>query len=411
LLSQNVRVLAYEGNFPPSSFPRESASGLTILSPSSKGAEKEVLMMKFASHVEEIDISGIRKSFEGAGPGAINLGLGQPDFDTPDHIKRAAIEAIEEGFTGYTMNLGTAELREALSEKFRRDNGLDYAPGEIMVTSGASEALFLAIAAVVEKEDEVLLGDPGFVSYAALTRVAQGRAVAVPMDERFCLSADAVAEKITSRTRALVVNSPNNPTGSVQTNEELRALAELAEDHGFALISDEVYEHFIYEGEHVSPALYSDHVITINAVSKTYAMTGWRLGYLAARGEALENMLKVHQYIQACASSISQRAALAAVSGPQECVQEMKAEFLRRRDVLVSGLRSMGLEIEEPPGAFYAFPKVGDGDDVAARLIKAGVVTVPGSAFGSAAKDHIRISYAASMGDIKTALARMREIL
>ena len=367
--------------------------------------------MKFAGHVEEIDISGIRKSFEGAGPGAINLGLGQPDFDTPDHIKRAAIEAIEEGFTGYTMNLGIPELREALSEKFRRENGLDYAPGEIMVTSGASEALFLAIAAAVEKDDQVLMGDPGFVSYAALTRVAQGRPVAVPMDERFCLTPEAVAEKVTPRTRALVVNSPNNPTGSVQTREELLALAELAEDHDFALISDEVYEHFIYQGEHASPALYSDNVITINAVSKTYAMTGWRLGYLAARGEALENMLKVHQYVQACASSISQRAALAAVAGPQECVGQMRDEFLRRRDVLVAGLRSMGIEIEEPAGAFYAFPRVGDGNDVAARLIRGGVVTVPGSAFGSAAKDHIRISYAASMGDIKTALARMREIL
>jgi aspartate aminotransferase len=367
--------------------------------------------MKFASHVEEIDISGIRKSFEGAGPGAINLGLGQPDFDTPEHIKRAAIEAIEEGFTGYTMNLGIAELREALSEKFRRDNGLDYAPGEIMVTSGASEALFLAIASVVEKDDEVLMGDPGFVSYAALARVTNGRPVAVPMDERFHLTAEAVAERITPRTRALVVNSPNNPTGSVQTREELRALVELAEDHDFALISDEVYEHFIYEGEHVSPALYSDNVITINAVSKTYAMTGWRLGYLAARSEALENMLKVHQYVQACASSISQRAALAAVSGPQECVQEMKGEFQKRRDVLVEGLRSMGIDIATPQGAFYAFPKVGDGNDVAARLIKGGVVTVPGSAFGSVAKDHIRISYAAAMADIKTALERMREIL
>ena len=364
--------------------------------------------MKFASHVEEIDISGIRKSFEGAGPGAINLGLGQPDFDTPDHIKRAA---IEEGFTGYTMNLGIAELREALSEKFRRENGLDYAPSEIMVTSGASEALFLAIAAVVEKDDEVLMGDPGFVSYAALARVTNGRPIAVPMDERFHLTAEAVAEKITPRTRALVVNSPNNPTGSVQTKEELRALAELAEDHDFALISDEVYEHFIYEGEHASPALYSDNVITINAVSKTYAMTGWRLGYLAARGEALENMLKVHQYIQACASSISQRAALAAVSGPQERVREMKEEFRRRRDVLLEGLRSMGVDIRAPEGAFYAFPKVGDGNDVAARLIKGGVVAVPGSAFGSAGKYHIRISYAASMADIKIALERMRDIL
>ncbi|UEC42848.1 MAG: putative aspartate aminotransferase [Methanothrix sp.] len=367
--------------------------------------------MKFASHVEEIDISGIRKSFEGAGPGAINLGIGQPDFDTPDHIKRAAIEAIEEGFTGYTMNMGTAELRAALSEKLKRENRIDYSPREIMVTSGASEALFLAIAAVVEEGDEVLMGDPGFVSYSALARIARGRPVGVPLDERFHLTADAVAERITPKTRALVVNSPNNPTGSVQTAEELRCLAELADDHDFALISDEVYEQFIYEGEHVSPALYSDDVITINAVSKTYAMTGWRLGYVAARGEAIENMLKVHQYVQACASSISQMAALAAVSGTQEPVRIMREEFKRRRDVLVSGLRSMGVDIKEPEGAFYAFPEVGDGDDVAARLIRGGVVTVPGSAFGPRGRGHIRISYAASMEDLKTALERMRDIL
>lgn len=367
--------------------------------------------MKFAGNIEEIDISGIRKSFEGAGPGAINLGLGQPDFDTPDHIKRAAIEAIKEGFTGYTMNLGTAELRKAISEKFRRENGLDYAASDIMVTSGASEALFLAIAAVVDEGGEVLVGDPGFVSYSALTRMTRGRPVGVPLDERFHLTAGAVAERITPKTRALIVNSPNNPTGSVQTREELQGLAQLADDHDFALISDEVYEHFVYEGAHVSPALYSDNVITINAVSKTYAMTGWRLGYLAARGEALENMLKVHQYVQACASSISQRAAMAAVSGTQEPVGIMREEFRRRRDFLVSGLRSMGIDMKEPEGAFYAFPKVGDGDEVAARLIRGGVVTVPGSAFGPRGREHIRISYAASMEDLKTALERMRDIL
>lgn len=367
--------------------------------------------MEFASRLSNIDISGIRKSFEGAGPDSVNLGLGQPDFNTPEHIKKAAIEAIERGFTGYTMNLGTAELRDALSEKFRRDNRLDYSPEEIMVTSGASEALFLAIEALVENGEEVMMGDPSFVSYSALTHVAGGSPVMVPLDENLRITPEAVAERITDKTKALVINSPNNPTGSVQSEDELRGLAELAEDHDFALVSDEVYEHFIYEGEHVSPARYSDNVITINAVSKTYSMTGWRLGYMAARSEFLENMLKVHQYIQACASSISQKAAEAAVSGPQDCVQEMRDEFLKRRDVLVDGLLEMGMEMERPKGAFYAFPNVGDGSKVAAELINAGVVTVPGSAFGENAKDHIRISYAASMEDIKKALERMKDIL
>lgn len=367
--------------------------------------------MKFASHLAEIDISGIRKSFEAAGPDNINLGLGQPDFDTPDHIKQAAIDAIQEGFTGYTMNSGLVELRSALSDKFERDNGLQYTPDEIMVTSGASEALFLAIGAVVNKGDQVLIGDPGFVSYNALTKIAGGKPVSVPLNDNLALSPEAVSKRITNKTKALVVNSPNNPTGSVQTAEEIHALADLAEDHDFALISDEVYEHFVYEGTHVSPALYSDNVITINAVSKTYAMTGWRLGYVAARGKALENMLKIHQYIQACAASISQKAALAAVSGPQDCVFQMKNEFKKRRDILLKGFQEMGVETIKPQGAFYIFPSVCDGNHMANELLKAGVITVPGSAFGDCAKGNIRISYAASMESIKQALERMKDIL
>ena len=376
-----------------------------------KLSHQEDLILKFASHIAKIDISGIRKSFEGAGPNSVNLGIGQTDFHTPDHIKQAAIQAIEEGFTGYTMNLGTIELRDALSEKFRRDNNLDYTPEEIMVTSGASEALFLAIGALIEKGDEVMMGDPGFVSYSALTSMVNGKPVSVPLDENLRISPESVAERVTSKTKALIVNSPNNPTGSVQTEDELRALTELADDHDFVLISDEVYEHFIYEGEHVSPAQFSDNVITINAVSKTYSMTGWRLGYVAARSEALENMLKIHQYAQACAPSVSQKAAEAAVKGPQQCVWDMRDEFQRRRDVLIDGLTDMGVDIAKPEGAFYVFPKVGDGDEVAARLIKGGVVTVPGSAFGTYGNEHIRISYAASMENIKAALDRMCAIL
>ena len=367
--------------------------------------------MKFSGRIEEIDISGIRKSFEAAGIDSINLGLGQPDFDTPPHIKEAAVQAINEGFTGYTGNLGILELRSAIRDKFRRDNQLGYSPEEIMVTSGASEALFLAISAVVEDGCEVLIGDPSFVSYWALTKIAGGRPVGVPLNEELNFDSDVVADKITKDTRAIILNSPNNPTGSVQSREEIHALADLASDHDIALISDEVYEHLIYKGEHISPAMYSDNVITINAVSKTYAMTGWRLGYLGARGEALENMLKVHQYVQACACSISQKAALAAISGPQDCVFQMRDEFRRRRDILVEGLEELGVELVRPSGAFYVFPKVGDAASVVASLMKRGVVTVPGSAFGPNGRDHIRISYAASMEKIVEALERMKAIL
>ncbi len=367
--------------------------------------------MRFASCTGEIEISGIRKCFEGAGPGAVNLGLGQPDFDTPDHIKRAAIDAINRGMTGYTPNCGVPELRSALAEKFRGENGIQCTAGEIMVTSGASEALFLVIAALVDRGEEVLVGDPAFLSYAELTKLVGGRPVGVPLDENLRISPDAVSERITDKTRLIILNSPSNPTGSVQTAEQMRAIAEIAEDRDIGVLSDEVYEHFIYQGEHVSPGRFSDNVITVNAVSKTYAMTGWRLGYLVAKGCALEQLLKIHQYIQACASSISQMAALAAVAGPQDCVTGMREEFRSRRDLMVKGFQEMGVDLIEPEGAFYLFPRVGDGDDASARLGKAGVITVPGSAFGPGGKERIRISYAAARTQLEEALRRMKDIL
>jgi len=367
--------------------------------------------MRFASCTGEIEISGIRKCFEGAMPGAINLGLGQPDFDTPEHIKKAAINAVEKGFTGYTPNCGYPELREALARKFWAENGIRCSSEEIMVTSGASEALFLAIAALVDRGDEVLIGDPSFLSYSALTKLVGGRPVEVPLSEELRLSPDAVAEKVTEKTKLIIVNSPSNPTGAVQTEEEMKAIAQMAEDRDIGVISDEVYEHFIYEGKNVSPGKYSDNVITVNAVSKTYAMTGWRVGYMVAKGCALEELLKIHQYAQACACSISQKAAFEAITGPQECVYQMRDEFRQRRDLLVKGFREMGIDQVAPKGAFYLFPKVGDGDVVAARLGKSGVIAVPGSAFGPGGREHIRLSYAASRAHLEEALKRMRGIL
>ncbi|MCX6668321.1 MAG: pyridoxal phosphate-dependent aminotransferase [Methanothrix sp.] len=367
--------------------------------------------MRFAGCTRYIEISGIRKCFEGSPPGSINLGLGQPDFDTPDHIKKAAIEAIERGVTGYTPNCGVPELRAALAEKFLKENGIECVPEEIMVTSGASEALFLVIAALVDRGDEVLVGDPSFLSYAELTKLVGGKPIGVPLDEDLRLSPDAIADKITDKTKLIVLNSPSNPTGAVQTGEQMRSIAELAEDKDIGVLSDEVYEHFIYQGEHVSPGRFSDNVITVNAVSKTYAMTGWRLGYLVAKGSSLEQLLKVHQYVQACACSISQLAALQAVTGPQDCVAQMREEFRSRRDLMVKGFREMGVDLVVPEGAFYLFPKVGDGDAAAARLTRAGVITVPGSAFGPGGKEHIRISYAAARTQLEEALRRMKDIL
>lgn len=377
----------------------------------SRKGELNLKEIKFSENVTRIDTSGIRKIFEAAGSDAINLGLGQPDFDTPEHIKAAAIKAINEGFTGYTVGPGIPELREALSIKFKEENGFSVSPQEIIVTSGASEALAIALAALLNPGDEVLISNPGFVSYNALTEILNGKAVSVPLAEDLTMKPDAVLEKISPKTRAIILNSPSNPTGAVASRADIKALAEIAEDHNITIISDEVYEYFIYEGEHVSPASYSDNVITVNATSKSYSMTGWRLGYVAAKSEYIGQMLKVHQYIQACASSIAQKAAYAAVTGPKDSVNSMREEFKKRRDVLVKGLNELGMECALPKGAFYAFPKVSNSAEVASKMISNGVVVVPGTAFGSKGDGYIRISYAASMKDIEKALSIMERVL
>lgn len=367
---------------------------------------------KFASRVENIEISGIRKAFETSPGEFFNLGLGEPDFDTPEHIKIAAMQAIDSGFTSYTLNKGMEELREAISVKFTRDNNFSVSPEEIIVTSGASEALHIAILSVVERGDEVLMPNPGFVSFAALTKLAEGRPVGVPLSEDFTISVEAVKEKITNKTKALIINSPANPTGAVESEENIKALVDLATDHQIIIVSDEVYEHLIYDGvKHVSPARFYEGVITVNAVSKTYAMTGFRLGYLAAPAEYVEQMLKIHQYIQACASSISQKAALAAITGPQECVAEMRSEFKRRRDFAVTALRDMGMEVRTPQGAFYIFPRVKDEKEFVEMLRKRRIIVTPGSTFGSLGKNHVRISYALRFEKLKQAFEIMKEAI
>jgi len=370
------------------------------------------MVKKFASRIKTIEISGIRKAFEALSGDFFNLGLGEPDFDTAEHIKIAAMLAIDSGFTSYTFNKGIEELRNAICDKFKRDNNFVVSPEEIIVTSGASEALHIAILSVIEKGDEVLIPNPGFVSFAALTKLAEGKPVGVPLSEDLTMSSEAVNEKITDKTKALIINSPANPTGAVESEENIKALVDIANDHHVTIISDEVYEHLIYDGlEHISPARFSDEVITVNAVSKTYAMTGFRLGYLTARDEYVEQMLKIHQYIQACASSISQKAALAAITGPQDCVIAMRSEFKKRRDFAVDALRDIGMEFSTPKGAFYIFPHVKDEREFVEKLRKRKIIVTPGSAFGSLGKNHVRISYATSMDNLKKAFSAMKEVM
>jgi aspartate aminotransferase len=366
------------------------------------------MSLKFAQRVRDIEISGIRKIFESAGPDSINLGLGQPDFDTPQHIKDAAIKAISEGKTGYTNNTGIPELRAAICEKFKTENELTYTPDQLIVTAGASEALHIVMQALVDEGDRVLCPDPGFVSYAALAALAGGRPISVPLTQDLHIDVEK-AKALMDGSRIVMLNSPANPTGSVESKESVRALVEYADDAGVTVVSDEVYEHFVYGKRHWSAARFGENVITINAASKTYAMTGWRLGYLAASEEIVAQCVKVHQYCQACATSISQYAALAAYTGDQHPVTTMRDEYRVRRDIICKGLEEMGFVFPVPEGAFYTFVPMKPA--LAQRIIEQGIVIVPGSAFGVNSPEYARFSYATSRENIHRALERIQNAL
>jgi aspartate aminotransferase len=365
-------------------------------------------MMKFAQRVTGIEISGIRRIFEAAGPDSINLGLGQPDFDTPQHIKDAAIKAIHEGKTGYTNNTGIPELRTAICKKFKTENGLSYDPDQLIVTAGASEALHIVMQALVDNGDRVLCPDPGFVSYASLATLAGGRPVSMPLTRDLHIDVEK-AKALMDNARIMVLNSPANPTGAVESKESIRALVEYADDKGVTTVSDEVYEHFIYGKQHWSAARFGENIVTINATSKTYAMTGWRLGYLAAPEEIVAQCVKVHQYCQACATSISQYAAVAAYEGDQSAVTMMRNEYQARRDLICNGLGEMGFVFPVPEGAFYAFVPMEAA--LGEKIIKNGIIIVPGNAFGINAPEYARFSYATSRENLNKALERIQKIL
>ncbi|MDD1700177.1 MAG: pyridoxal phosphate-dependent aminotransferase [Methanoregula sp.] len=364
--------------------------------------------LKFAQRVQGIEISGIRKIFESAGKDSINLGLGQPDFDTPQHIKDAAIKAIAEGKTGYTNNTGISELRSAICNKFKKENGLSYNPDQLIVTAGASEALHIVMQALVDEGDRVLCPDPGFVSYAALATLAGGCPVSMPLTHDFHINVEK-AKGLMDNAKIMVLNSPSNPTGAVENKESIQALVEYADDAGVTVVSDEVYEHFIYGKQHWSAARFGENVITINATSKTYAMTGWRLGYLAAPEEIGSQCVKVHQYCQACATSISQYAALAAYEGDQSPVKIMHDEYRVRRDLICKGLAELGFVFPVPEGAFYAFVPMKP--ELTRKIIEQGIVIVPGTAFGVNAPEYTRFSYATSRENLHKALGRIQKAM
>ncbi len=368
--------------------------------------------------------SGIRKFFDllASIDGVISLGVGEPDFVTPWHIREAAIQSLEKGMTMYTSNSGILELRQELSRHLRDEHGVRYSPeGETLITVGVSEALDLAMRAILDPGDEVIVPDPSFVAYEACVVMAGGVPVKVPTTENedFELGASAVEDRITERTRAILIGYPSNPTGAVMSRDKLMAIAEVARRHGLIVISDEIYSQLVYGVEHTCfstlPGM-TDNTILLGGFSKAYAMTGWRIGYACAPREIIAAMTKIHQYTMMCAPTMGQVAALEALRSGDGDTMEMVADYNRRRRVIVKGLRDIGLPCFEPKGAFYAFPSIRatgmNSEDFAEKLLtEEKVAVVPGSAFGKCGEGYVRCCYATSLNDIEEALTRMKRFV
>lgn len=382
-----------------------------------------------AARLDDVHLSGIREVLEAltrwAAPGRtpIPFHLGMPDFDTPQHIKDALYEAVAAGDVRYTSSLGTPALRSALAAKLRRENGIDADPdANIVVTCGANEAISAAIVALVDPGDEVILPDPAWPHYEYCLRMAGATPVGCALleEDGFTMRPQAVAALWSRRTRMVIVNSPHNPTGAVMSPADLETIARLAHDRGAWILADEAYERLVYEGEHFSPGSLRDivdSVLTVGCLSKTYAMTGWRLGYLCGPPAAVDAVNRVHLYTVSCAVSFVQRAAIAALEGPQTCVDEMRNAYRRRRDLIVELLGDIpGVRVQRPAGAFYVFPNVAayrcSSRDLALRLVaEYGVGAVHGSAFGPAGEGYLRLAYACSETQIRDGIDRMRTAL
>lgn len=377
-----------------------------------------------SQHVQAIPSSGIRRFFDllASMEGVISLGVGQPDFVTPNHIRQAAIKSIEDGETYYTSNYGLIELRSAISRHLNRLYGVRYDAGtEIIVTAGVSEGLNVALEAILDPGDEVLSPDPGYVAYMPCVLLAGGTYLQVPTraQDGFQLRPEEIEQRITPRSKALLIGYPANPTGAVMSRETMLAVAAIAEKYNLFVIADEIYDRLVYETEHVCfstlPNM-KERTILLGGFSKAYAMTGWRLAYTCARGELTEAMMKVHQYVMMSAPTSAQFAAIEALNAGEEDVRGMVAEYGRRRKLVVSALNAMGLPCFEPRGAFYAFPNIGStgmNDETFAErlLMEEHVAVIPGSAFGEAGAGHVRICYAQRYDLLEQAMERMRNFV
>ena len=380
-----------------------------------------------AERMKTIPFSGIRKVFEkvveleNKGEDIVKFVTGRPDFDTPVHIKNAAKQALDEGFVHYTSNYGLPKLLELISKKLEKENNLKYNPkGEIIVTVGANEAVLLTMMAFLNPGDEVLIQDPIWLHYYYCAELASAKAVPVPLNSKndFVMDPSDIEDRVTSKTKMIVINSPHNPTGAVVEEDKLREIARIAKKHDLLIVSDEIYEHIIYDdAKHFSigsiPDVW-DRTITINGFSKSYSMTGWRLGYVAAPAKLTAVMNRVHQYTTVCANSFAQKGAIAALEGGNECVNSMVEEFKNRRKLILELMKDIpGFECGKPKGAFYVFPSIKNTGMTSFEITdyllnEAKVAVVPGSVFGSKGEGYLRFSYAASQEDIREGLKRIK---
>ena len=383
-------------------------------------------MVRFAKRVTSIEpsatirLGNLVTEMKGRGETVLSLSVGEPDFPTPAHIVEAAKRALDDGFTKYTSSTGIKELREAIAEKSVVENGIPAKPENVLVAP-TKHTLFMACMALLEAGDEAIIPDPGWVSYAPMVQLAGARPVPVRAadEEGFVPAPEAVAEAITPRTRLIRLNSPSNPAGSVYPRDTMRGLCELVKDHDLVVVSDEIYEKILYEGEHVSPASLDgmfERTVTANGFSKTYSMTGWRLGWLVAPKPMFQEIAKVQEHTITCATAFAQKAGVAALRGPKEPLEAMVREFRARRDLIVSELgRIDRVSCFTPSGAFYVFPRfdvpLDDGALGERILQEAKVAVTSGRAFGDAGAGHLRFSYAASRETITEGVRRVGEVL
>ena len=370
--------------------------------------------------IVQIEPSGIRKFFDIVSEmkDAISLGVGEPDFDTPWHIRDEGIYSLEKGRTFYTSNAGLKELKQEICRYLYRRFDVSYNPdSEVMVTVGGSEAIDIALRAMCDPGDEVLIPQPSYVSYVPCTMLAGGKPVVIELEEKdnFKLTPEKLLEKITDKTKILVMPFPNNPTGAIMTKEDLAPIVDIIIEKDLFVISDEIYSELTYGTDHVTIAAFpgmKDRTILINGFSKSYAMTGWRLGYAAAPHRILEQMLKIHQFAIMCAPTTSQYAAVSALRDGDNDVQMMREAYDQRRRFVLHAFKEMGLDCFEPEGAFYAFPSIKrfgmTSDEFATRFLREEkVAVVPGTAFGASGEGFLRVSYAYSLKNLKEALGRM----